>query len=133
MADAPYGVYVSLRDPDTGALVSINRANWQEASADLQEILGDEFPNVLVAGILGNFQMGVLTDEIAEDNLVSMLGATEPATTVIDMSGKTEESAAFERCEKCSTLKDKWNQPGLSRSGKRYQGFYGCPNFRNHS
>jgi hypothetical protein len=143
MAEGSYGVYVSIRRP-TGELVSINRETVGQVEDDLKEILGEDngfwkrFADVEV-------NVGTGSDSVQDGGAgsqapvapASSLDARPPAgpsPSAAPAPGLDDlPPAGFESCEKCGTLKDKWNPPGHStRTNRDYPGFWGCPNFRNH-
>lgn len=137
MAETTYGVYVSIRTPE-GLLWSSSRAEWVEVEKDLDAAFGEGFGRSLIDSLRKIHQQAEVipfprqqpSEAQALETVQRELGATpEPASAP---EPQPQQQPQFEVCNICGTLKDKWNPPGVSKSGKRYPGFFGCPNFRNH-
>ena len=145
MSDSGYGVYVSIRNVD-GALWSSSREEWALTRTDLETAFGEDFTNALVDSLRKVFVKG-------QSNVVQLpvaAPAHPSAAPVIEVEANEEAAMAlaeeilaapaeaeapgqFEPCEKCGQPKTEWRPPGVSKaSGKKYPGFFGCPNFRNH-
>jgi hypothetical protein len=144
MADQPYGVYVSLRTQE-GALISVMRAEPAEVASDLDVLFGEGFSADLfkrVAAAYGNQQVAVLaspspspTPPAATPAAASDEEALEMVKEALGASEVTEAAAPaqqFEPCKICGTPKTQWVPPGVSKTGRKYAGFYGCPNIKNH-
>ena len=142
MTDSPYGVYVSVRNVD-GALWSSNRAEWAETLTDLNTAFGQEFADALIASLkkglvkvvapapVAKLPVAVPDEGVALENVASILGV-EPDEDA-EQGGPLEDAAPqFEACNICGTPKTDWKPPGVSKAGKKYAGFFGCPNWRNH-
>lgn len=145
MADSGYGVYVSIRNTD-GGLFSSSRATWAEIEADLQEAFGGEFAPALTASLRGGVvkaeavatvvQLPVPSPMPSEAQAMAaaeaILAPAAPVVQTVEQAGQAEQAGQFEPCEKCGAPKDQWKPPGVSKAGKKYPGFFGCPNWRNH-
>lgn len=142
-----HGVYVSIRNTD-GALWSSSREEWALTEQDLNATFGEAFTKGLVGSLREVFvkdavvvsgppqqapalqvvappvsaPVAVAPDEVDE---VAALAAAEAALV-------PDTKPQFEPCENCGTPKDQWKPAGVSKAGKKYPGFYGCPNWRNH-
>lgn len=141
MTDMGYGVYVRIQNTD-GALFSSSREEWAETRTDLVTAFGEEFADALVGSL-----RRVLVKNTAQ---VVKLPAQAPATVEVQVDeaaalqlaedmlvatgtdDEPESAPQFEACAICGTPKDQWKPPGVAASGKKYPGFFGCPNFRNH-
>lgn len=147
MSDMGYGVYVRIQNMD-GALWSSNREEWAQTRQDLEVAFGDDFAKALVDSIRKVFVKGgsnvvqlpvpinapavqvEVNEEAAMAAAVEAFGIGEyaPASAEVEDQGQ----AQFEPCDICRTPKTEWRPPGVSKAGKKYPGFFGCPNFRNH-
>lgn len=144
MADANYGVYVSIRNQD-GALWSSNRSEWAEVAADVEAAFGSGAFEALVASIKKPFAsvapapvlsvVPQVTEQVSDEPVDEaaimaeaerILNAPQPTEPVVQMTQQ------FEACDICGGPKDAWRPPGVSKNGKKYPGFFGCGNFQNH-
>lgn len=144
-----YGVYVRIQNMD-GALWSSSREEWALTRTDLETAFGEEFTNALVDSLRKVFVKGqsnvvqlpvaapahpsaAPAIEVGVDEAAAMALATEALGVQEYESAEAEDSPGqFEACEKCGQPKTEWKPPGVSKAGKKYPGFFGCPNFRNH-
>lgn len=150
MSDSGYGVYVSIRNVD-GALWSSSREEWALTRTDLETAFGEDFTNALVDSLRKVFVKGqsnvvqlpvaapahpsaapVIEVEASEEAAMALAEEILAAGSPVDVDAPSEQPQ-FEPCEKCGQPKTEWKPPGVSKtSGKKYPGFFGCPNFRNH-
>lgn len=135
--DNSYGVYVRIQNAN-GVLFSSNRETWVEVAQDLDMTFGEGYAAGLVASLKGEVKVAV--KPAAPATPAPIVVATEEPMTAAEVEAAFAEDEAedtaesqFDLCEICGHVKDKWNNPGISkRTGKKYPGFFGCPNFRNH-
>lgn len=136
MADTSYGVYVRIQNPD-GALFSSSREELSEVLDDLETLGGAEFKGKVLDSLKKGFiqiqqvqaapVLSVVNEQVDEEAAFAQAEAI--------LTGTTTEAAPqqqFEKCEICGGVKDQWKPPGVSGNGKKYPGFWGCNNFRNH-
>lgn len=137
------GVYVRVQNTD-GVLWSSSRDDWAEVIADLDSAFGPEYREWLITSLTGTAKPRQATVHapapapapapVAPPTLAP--AEAEAMAAVEEVFGavavEDEPQGQFESCEVCGHPKDKWNPPGISRNGKKYPGFFGCANFRNH-
>jgi hypothetical protein len=134
------GVYVRLQNTK-GVLWSSSRESQAEVEADLEVAFGEEITRAIMESLKSGFTVN--TTPPAAPQLVTVSGtvadlgvedeAVQRAEAILQQASMPEEpQGQFESCNICGTPKDQWKPPGISNAGKKYPGFFGCPNFRNH-
>lgn len=137
MSDAGYGVYVRIQNTD-GALFSSNREELAQVLDDLEALGGGEFKEAIVKSLTNGkvqvsaqvVQLPVAVNSEPVDEAAALAAAEQMLTAPQDEQPQQQ----FERCNVpgCGGIKDQWKAGGVSQSGKRYSGFWGCNNFRAH-
>lgn len=139
MTDAGYGVYVRIQNAN-GELFSSSREELAQCLDDLEALGGAEFKAAIVKS-LTNGKVAVESNVVALPQPVAVNESEALATAeailapAAPAAAVAEEQQQFERCDHpgCGGIKDQWRQGGISKNGKKYPGFWGCNNFRNHA
>ena len=144
------GVYVRIQNA-SGALWSTSRDDHALVLEDLRAAFGDEVADAIMTSLKGGFVTAAPAPALTvvppvavnEDVPSSDEEAIQRAEAILQQQAVPAEAAPapqFELCtafvapgQVCNTPKDQWKPPGVSAAGKKYPGFFGCPNFRNHS
>lgn len=145
MADMKDGFSVSFK---AGAdMLTVQGVDYATFKKNLEELWADDGAPDALRRFIG----GSLPDAVALANVKTVLGATEAAPPAdsagspdvggdagsVD-SGATEGTHEYEVCNAptangpCGSLKNEWKPGGKRANGTTYQGFWGCPTWKNH-
>lgn len=147
MADMKDGFSVSFK---AGAdMLTVQGVDYATFKKNLEELFADEErPSSLL-----RFTGGSSAEAVALANVKTVLGATEEATPTpvasVDSGGGTapvdstptgeaDGTHEYEVCNSptangpCGSLKNEWKPGGKRANGSTYQGFWGCPAWKNH-
>lgn len=125
MSDHGYqGIQLSLKRPTDNALLNICGVTAEEFFA--VKALLKEDPDL--AGFFGGGP--ILTVVPTETNASNTTNSTPRPAVQAQAQSTGGEPAPV--CDVCGTAKT-WKPGGVSRAGKPYQGFWGCPNYRDGS